>query len=94
MHNLALLRARKVIGIVGLKGVRTALDLGGGPGTYSIELFKKGVHVTLFDRPETIEIAKRIIKSKIKNQNSKISFFGGDFLIDEIGKGYDLIFIS
>lgn len=94
MHNLALLRARKVIGIVGLKGVRTALDLGGGPGTYSIELVKKGVHVTLFDRPETIEIAKRIIKSKIKNQNSKISFFGGDFLIDEIGKGYDLIFIS
>ena len=91
MHNLASLRAREIIRLIGLRGVKTALDLGGGPGTYSIEMAKKGVHVTLFDRPETIEIAKEIIKSSgIRN----ISFIAGDFLFDKIGNGYDLIFIS
>lgn len=91
MHNLASLRAKKIISLIGLKGIQTALDLGGGPGTYSIEMAKKGIHVTLFDRPETIEIAKGVFKmTDVKD----IIFIGGDFLFDDIGKGYDLIFIS
>jgi SAM-dependent methyltransferase len=61
MHDLASLKVEKVLKAIGLKGVKTALDLGGGPGTYSIEMAKKGVEVTLFDRPETVEIAKKII---------------------------------
>ena len=136
MHNLASLKAENVLKLMGLKGVKTALDLGGGPGTYSIEMAKKGIDVTLFDRPETIEIAKRLI-SKIplnppltkgelkrseplakvdsktptlkkglacpagmgeggfeKHFKKKISFMQGDFLHDDIGKGYDLIFAS
>jgi 2-polyprenyl-3-methyl-5-hydroxy-6-metoxy-1,4-benzoquinol methylase len=95
MHNLALLKAKDVIRLIGLKGVKTALDLGGGPGTYSIEMAKRGVKVTLFDYPETITIAKRIIK---KEGIKDINFIGGDFMFassgDDIGKGYDLIFIS
>lgn len=91
MHNLALLKAKKIIRVIGLRGVKRALDLGGGPGTYAIEMAKMGVSVTLFDRQETIEIAKEIVKrSGIKN----ISFIEGDFLFNDIGKGYDLIFIS
>jgi ubiquinone/menaquinone biosynthesis C-methylase UbiE len=91
MHNLAILKARKVVRAIGLKGVRNALDLGGGPGTYAMEIARKGITVTLFDRPETVEIAKDIIKkSRVKN----ISFLRGDLLYDDIGEGYDLIFIS
>jgi len=91
MHNIASLKVKDVIKIIGLKGVKTALDLGGGPGTYSIEMAKRGVKVILFDRPETIEIAKGVInKSGIKD----ITFMHGDFLYDDIGKGYDLIFAS
>jgi ubiquinone/menaquinone biosynthesis C-methylase UbiE len=91
MHNIAVLKAGKVIRAVGLRGVRKALDLGGGPGTYAIEMAKRGVSVTLFDRPETVDIAKEVIKeAKVKD----IRFLSGDFLHDDIGKGYDLIFIS
>ncbi|RJQ16652.1 MAG: methyltransferase domain-containing protein [Nitrospiraceae bacterium] len=61
MDNLASLKVESVIKAIGLKGVKTALDLGGGPGTYSIAMAKKGVEVTLFDRKETIAIAKRVI---------------------------------
>jgi len=91
MHNLATLKARDVIKAIGLRRVRTALDLGGGPGTYSMAMAKRGVQVTLFDHPEAIEIAKKIIdKEEVKG----INFIRGDFMSDYIGYGYDLIFIS
>jgi len=91
MHNLASLKVKDVIKKIGLKGVKTALDLGGGPGTYSIEMARHGVKVKLFDRPETIKIADRVIsKAGIKN----IVFIEGDFLYDDIGRNYDLIFAS
>ncbi|MEW6003257.1 MAG: methyltransferase, partial [Nitrospirota bacterium] len=91
MHNLASLKVKDVIKKIGLKGVRRALDLGGGPGTYSMEMAKKGVDVSLIDYPETIEIAKRIIGKDVVED---INFISGDFMTDDIGKGYDLIFIS
>lgn len=91
MHNVASLKVKKVIKEIDLKGVKKALDLGGGPGTYSIEMAKKGISVTLFDTPETIKIAKDIIRAS----NSKdINFLEGDFLVDDIGNSYDLVFIS
>jgi ubiquinone/menaquinone biosynthesis C-methylase UbiE len=91
MCNLATLKAKDVVKTIGLKDVKTALDLGGGPGTYSIEMARKGVKVTLFDSPETIRIAKEIIEKESLNN---IHFISGDFMSDDIGKGYDLIFIS
>ncbi len=97
MHNLALLKAKDIVKQIGLKGVKTALDLGGGPGTYSIEIAKNGVDVTLFDRPETVEIAKRIVNNSPQpplNLRGGINFIQGDFINDNIGNGYDLIFAS
>jgi len=91
MHNIASLKVKSVIKAIDAVGVKTALDLGGGPGTYSIEMAKKGIDVTLFDRPETVKIARRVIK---KEEIKNINFIEGDFLNDNIGKGYDLIFAS
>lgn len=91
MHDISKMKASSVMKLIGLKGVKKALDLGGGPGTYSIEMAKKGLAVTLFDLPETIKIAQDIIReSGVKH----VDFIAGDFLSDDIGKGYDLIFIS
>jgi ubiquinone/menaquinone biosynthesis C-methylase UbiE len=97
MHNMASLKAGNVIRKIGMKGVKTALDLGGGPGTYSIEMAKKGVDVTLFDRPETVEIARRVVNNfpqpPLKLRGG-INFIEGDFINDNVGNGYDLIFAS
>lgn len=91
MHNLASLKVKDVIKSINLKGVKTGLDLGGGPGTYSMEMARKGVEVTLFDYPEAIKVAKRLIeKKKVRGVN----FMSGDFMVDDIGGGYDLIFVS
>ncbi len=91
MHNNAAMRAREIIGALDLRGVKTVLDLGGGPGTYSRELAKKKVSVTLFDLPEAIEIAKELGGDA---GAGNIRFIGGDFHVDDIGTGYDLVFIS
>jgi len=91
MHNNAVIRAKKAIRAIDLKGVKRALDLGGGPGTYSMELARKGIDVTLFDLPEAITIAKELVSGQgIDN----INFAAGDFHADDIGAGYDLVFIS
>jgi ubiquinone/menaquinone biosynthesis C-methylase UbiE len=91
MHNIASLKVKDFMKTINLKGVKTALDLGGGPGTYAIEMSKKDIDVTLFDSPETIGIAKKIIRRK---KSRPIRFMSGDFMVDYIGKGYDLILIS
>jgi ubiquinone/menaquinone biosynthesis C-methylase UbiE len=91
MHNVAIIKAKEVVKRMELAHVRKALDLGGGPGTYSLEMAKKIDSVTLFDLPATIAIAKDILgKAGIGN----ISFMEGDFVTDDIGRGYDLVFMS
>lgn len=91
MHDISKMKASSVIRLIGLKGIKKALDLGGGPGTYSIEMAKKGVSVTLFDLPETIKIARDIIS---ESEAKSVDFIAGDFLSHDIGNNYDLIFIS
>jgi ubiquinone/menaquinone biosynthesis C-methylase UbiE len=91
MHDNAIFRAPEVVKAIDLRGVKTALDLGGGPGTYSIELAKKGIAVTLFDVPSTLEVAKSLIRT---SKTKTIELKAGDFHTDQIGKDYDLVLIS
>lgn len=71
------------------------LDLGGGPGTYSI-LFLKNFpksNIFLFDLPEVIKINKyRLPKEVLKDKRFKM--ISGDFLKNPIGSDYDYIWIS
>ncbi len=91
MHNNAVFRAKAVIDQIDLKHVTRALDLGGGPGTYSMELARRKISVTHFDLPEPVEIAKKLVaQQQIRN----IYFVPGDFHTDDIGSGFDLVFIS
>ncbi len=90
MHNNGILKARQVMDSLDLSGVTTALDLAGGPGTYSMELVRRGVNVTLFDLPDTVVIARELAAEA----GIGLTFREGDAQLDSVGKGYDLIFIS
>ncbi len=92
MHNLAAQKIRKVLDCIDLKGVGSLIDIGGGPGTYSIAFAKKKIKVTLMDFPDTLRIARNIIR-KSRMQNS-IRLLPGDFTRDNIGNHYDMVFIS
>ncbi len=92
MHNLAMQKADRVVGAIDLRGVRNVLDLGGGPGTYSIAFAKKGINVTLLDYPETLRIAKRLIRGA--QVGKRIRLLAGDFTEDDWGLDYDMVFVS
>ncbi|MGW8273369.1 MAG: methyltransferase, partial [Thermodesulfovibrionales bacterium] len=91
MHNLTVLRTESLIRAVGIKGVKTMLDLGGGPGTNAMAMAKRGVRATIFDLPETIRIARRVAR---REGVGGLRFLAGDFHVDSIGSGYDLILLS
>ncbi len=91
MHNISRLRTKPLIEAIGLKNVKTMLDLAGGPGTNALAIAKKGVKVAIFDLPDTIKIAKKV--ARIEGVKG-IDFISGDFHLDNIGSGYDLILIS
>ena len=91
MHNLTMLRTEGLVRAVGLSGVKTMLDLGGGPGTNALAIAGQGVKATIFDLPATIAIARKVARREgVKG----LSFIAGDFHTDSIGTGYDLILIS
>lgn len=92
MNNIALQRAGDVVDAVDLRDIGSVLDLGGGPGTYAMAFAGKNIPSTLFDAPETIKIARRLIKEA--GLQKMISLKAGDFTKDDIGNGYDMIFIS
>jgi ubiquinone/menaquinone biosynthesis C-methylase UbiE len=91
MHNLTLLRTESMIEAIGMKGVQTMLDLGGGPGTNAIAMAKKGIKATIFDLPDTIAIAKKVAR---REGVHGIKFLAGDFHVQSIGVGYDLVLLS
>ncbi len=91
MHNLTVLRTESLLKAVGLKSVKTMLDVGGGPGTNAIAFAKKGIKATIFDLPDTIKIARKVARREgVKG----IDYVAGDFHVDDIGSGYDLILVS
>jgi 2-polyprenyl-3-methyl-5-hydroxy-6-metoxy-1,4-benzoquinol methylase len=70
------------------------LDLGGAHGVYSMAFAQKNpmAEVTLFDLPHVVEIAKKFIANY--GMEDRIKFEAGDFNTDDIGNGYDLVFVS
>jgi 2-polyprenyl-3-methyl-5-hydroxy-6-metoxy-1,4-benzoquinol methylase len=92
MHNIASLKEKDVMKSLELAGVGRLLDLGGGPGTYSMAFARKKIDVTLLDFPDTLRISKKLIRQA--GLERKIRLLPGDFMKDDWEGGYDLIFIS
>ncbi len=92
MDNIARFKVEDVLRSIDLNGVKRVLDLGGGPGTYSVALARKGLEVVLFDRPEVIPLAQEKIRAE--GLDGKIQLRGGDFLTDDLGRDYDMVLLS
>jgi len=94
MFNLASLLAPKVASHLDLRGRRTLLDLAGGPGTYAIHfcLNNPSLNAVIFDLPTTRPFARQTVDRC--NLSDRISFIEGDITSDDIGTGYDVIWVS
>ena len=73
---------------------RTLLDLGGGHGLYAISFAEMNpeLDATVFDLPPVTEVTREFIGRY--GMNERVSVIGGDFALDDIGHGYDIVFAS
>jgi SAM-dependent methyltransferase len=80
--------------LLDFRGVRRVLDVGGGSGAYSMAFVrtKKGIHATVFDLPNVVPLAIRYIESE--KLVERISTVAGDYEVDSLGSGFDLVFLS
>jgi SAM-dependent methyltransferase len=94
MHAIARDLAPKVAAMLDFTGVRRLLDLGGGPATYAITFAQANpaLRATVFDLPMPIEIARENIANN--GLTDRVDTLAGNFLKDDIGTGYDFIWIS
>jgi|UniRef100_A0A7C5AMM6 hypothetical protein len=94
MHALARDLAPQVVPLLDFTGVRHLLDLGGGPATYAITFVQAhpDLKATVFDLPGPITIAQENIRRH--GLEERITTLAGNFLKDDIGSGYDFIWIS
>ena len=70
------------------------LDVGGGPGTYSIALCQRfpKLGAVVWDLSQTIDIARQVIERF--HMEDRIAVKEGDWNYDELGTGYDCLLMS
>ncbi len=77
-----------------LSKCKLLLDVGGGPGTYSVALCQRfpQLKAVVWDVPDVLHISRQVIQQY--NLTDRISVKTGDWDIDEFGLGYDVLLLS
>lgn len=94
MHDKALNAPALIANEIPLDKHKRLLDVGGGPGTYSLEWVRVNTNLTatVFDIPPVLEVAKDYIaRYELKD---RVNTLGGDFTKDSLPEGYDLILLA
>jgi len=94
MHDRAKKQAPQQLASLDLTGIQSVLDIGGGSGAYSMELVNKkpDIQTAVFDLPNVVPITRRFIDQE--GFSGKIKTYTGDYTIDELPAGFDLMFLS
>ncbi|MBU6432600.1 MAG: methyltransferase [Nitrospirae bacterium] len=94
MHHRTLETAPKIAAQIDLRGARTLLDLGGGPGTYAMAFLAKNptLRATVCDRPAALDVAKEIASTH--KAGARLAYLPLDMLTEAIPGTYDVIWYS
>ena len=94
MHDRGIKQASSQISDIDLENVDSVLDIGGGSGCFSMAFLnrKPGLKTTIFDLPNVVPISKQIVEEE--GYTGRIGHHTGDYMADELPKGYDLVFLS
>ncbi|MGH7236401.1 MAG: methyltransferase [Nitrospiraceae bacterium] len=94
MHHRSIDVAPQVAAQVNLKGVRTLLDLGGGPGTYALAFLARNpaLRATVCDRPAALTVAREIAASL--RHGRRLDYLPLDFMSHPVPGRYDVIWYS
>lgn len=91
MHSRAGLMARGLVPMLTPKAGSQVLDVGGGPGTFSLKLAERddSLEITVLDLPPIVEAAKEIHAGNPAAE--RIRFMGGDYHQAEFPEEQDMI---
>ena len=94
MHNLSSLLAPQLVPLIPLQNPQRLLDVGGGPGTWSLHFCRQHpqLRATVFDLPASEAIFRDNIAAS--PQADRLNFSGGDFLQQSLGNDFDVAWLS
>jgi SAM-dependent methyltransferase len=94
MHTRGISRAKAVKELINFSGVKRVLDIGGGSGVFAAAFINDdpSMSAIVFDLPIVIPITQEYIIKQ--NMSGRIATLAGNYLKDDIGNGYDFIFLS
>ncbi|MFQ5741132.1 MAG: methyltransferase [Acidobacteriota bacterium] len=94
MADVGRVSARETVNRLDLSAVTRLLDIGAGPGLYALEFARRytNLRVVILDDAETLEVAARNVASA--GLGDRIRLQPGDAFQDQLGGGYDFIFLS
>jgi predicted O-methyltransferase YrrM len=94
MHNRARGAAATLASILDLRGRQRLLDVGGGPGTYSILLIAQtpGLTATVLDLPAVVGIGQELIAEA--GYADRVRTLAGDYTTTEFPADHDTVLMS
>jgi len=93
MHGRAMWIGRALVPLLNLEGRRKLLDVGGGPGAFSVLLAKAypELSCTVIDLPEVVKIAAELIEQQ--GMSARVGTLPGDYHRFEFPGGNDVVTI-
>ena len=91
MHGRALGIGRAMIPLLDFSGRKRLLDVGGGPGTFSVLITKAfpELHSTVLDLPEVVKVAAELIEHQ--KASARVSMLAGDYHTADFPPGIDAV---
>lgn len=94
MHQRAQGIGTVLSAMIDLTGCSRLLDVGGGPGTYSMRLIGKtpGLRSTVLDLPGVLAVTREIVAGE--GFSDRVDLLPGNYLTTDFGTGYDVVLLS
>ena len=94
MHAIASRIAPCIVVAINPGAAKNLLDIGGASGSYTQAFLEVSpeMRATLFDLPPVIKIAQKRLAATVFHD--RITYIAGDFYVDELPTGYDLVLLS
>ncbi|MBI2609486.1 MAG: hypothetical protein HYW47_07850 [Deltaproteobacteria bacterium] len=94
MHTISSYLSPQFSKLLDLSTSQNLIDIGGGPGTYSIQLCKDNpkLHATILDLPSVLSVTKKIIRQY--QLTDRIQCLPLDYSKDPIPHDYDVALLS